>query len=309
MPMGRPISLIISVDLDVYLTSSIIDPIPPTVGPTITNQIIEPSLTKYLIRRNNLNNITSWPSWRPTSPFPKLSFDEVHVWSTRLDCPAANVEACRNLLSQGELKRADRFRFDVHRNRYTVGRAVLRLLISHYTQIPVEKIRFDYGPLGKPSLPNNGQEGVLCFNNTDSGDVALYAFSWNRELGVDLECIPREVKHDAIAERKFTQAEAAAIRAFPEAQRQQAFLACWTRKEAYGKALGVGIRYPLDSVEMCCELGKDQMTVDHDQPSDGPDYWSLQQLRPSPETVATLVSAGKSCPMRYWHWPQENVGL
>lgn len=250
-----------------------------------------------------MNNITSWPSWRPTHPFPNLSSDEVHLWSTRLDCPATNVGACRDLLSKGEIKKADRFHFDVHRNRYTVGRAVLRLLICRYTKIRAERIQFEYGPQGKPFLRHNGQKGVLCFNYTDSDNVALYAFSRNRELGVDLECMPRDVRYDAIAERKFTPAEASAIRAFPEAQRQQAFLACWTRKEAYGKALGVGIRYPLDSVEMCRELSEDKMTVDH-----GPGYWSLQQLRPSPNMVATLVSAGKSCPLRYWHWPEENIG-
>ena len=256
-----------------------------------------------------MNSISTWPSWQPTNNFPSLPSDEVHVWSTRLDCSAENVALCRELLSQGETKKADRFHFEVHRDRYTVGRAVLRQLIFRYTKIPAHAVRFDYGPLGKPSLPHNWQEGTLCFNNTDSGDVALYVFAWNRELGVDLECMPRDVRYDAIADRKFTTAEAAAIRAYPDAQRQQAFLACWTRKEAYGKALGVGIRYPLDSVELCLELDKEQMTVDHRKHPDGPDSWSLQQLRPSTSLIATLVSAGESCPMRCWHWPEENLGL
>ena len=208
----------------------------------------------------------------------------------------------RKTLSSDEQQRADRYRFERHRNAYTVGRGVLRSILSGYTNEATHRIKFRFGSHGKPGLVNTVGNKRLCFNYTDANYHALYAFTWNQEIGVDLEDLNRDVEFERIAERKFTRKEAKAILALPQSKRRSAFLACWTRKEGYGKAEGWGIHYPLDSVEVCINCETDRVDL---EAGNGPTRnWIIQQLYPTPEFVGTLVypsvmNPGNNLTIRY----------
>ena len=185
---------------------------------------------------------------------------QIHLWTMDIDLsvdvPATTspTDTPMALLSAAELARASRLRKRTRRAMYLGGRIGMRRLLSAYTGIANRRLRFGYGARGKPVLANALPGGELCFNYSLSGAKALYALAWNRQVGVDLECLPRKVNAASLAQRKLSAAERRAWRALPHARQTRAMLACWTRKEAYGKALGVGIRYTLNQAPVCADL-------------------------------------------------------
>ena len=225
--------------------------------------------------------------WQPTARVPELPAEGMHVWWAPLDVGDRQRERLASSLAAAEQSRADRFRLAAVRNNWIVGRATLRSLLSAYLQCPPQTMSFETGSLGKPALAESPDKRRLCFNYSDSGGRALYAFSWNRELGVDLEYLPREVHYDRIVRRRFTPIEADAILTLPSPQRRDAFLACWTRKEGYGKAIGMGIRYPLDSIELCRDCRDPELFINGGYGTGK--SWQLQQIYPSADFVGTVV--------------------
>lgn len=227
--------------------------------------------------------------WKKTTDRPPLAANEIHVWATTLDVKDETLGHLRSYLTEAEHQKAQRLRLAVYRNRYIAARGILRWLLGGYLDIYPGELRFLYGALGKPSLPGVNGDPALEFNATDSQAVGLFAFSQERELGIDVECIPRALDHEQIANRKFAPVEARTLLDLPEAARQEAFLACWTRKEAYGKALGVGIRYPLHEVILCKGLGDATLTVVDEKSR----RWILKQIRLDAMSIASLVVAGR----------------
>jgi 4'-phosphopantetheinyl transferase len=175
----------------------------------------------------------------------ELPVEEVHVWRASLVRSAETVQRMRRLLSEDELLRADRFRFERDRSRYILGRALLRGLLAGYCQAAPEELTFEYGEFDKPAL-----SGGPWFNLSHSGSVALYAFSNAGEIGIDVELERADRTRGSVAERFFSPAEVSALRALPMEAQPRAFLACWTRKEAFIKARGDGLNLALDSFDV-----------------------------------------------------------
>lgn len=135
--------------------------------------------------------------------------------------------------------------------------AALGALLKHYggdDDGRAPQLRF--GPHGKPALHPQTRP-PLQFNYTYSGAWALYAFARHRDLGVDLEIPPRRfINPVRLAASRLTPAEQHAWRALPAAHRDTALLACWTRKEAHGKALGCGVRYAMQDTCLFAAPGR-----------------------------------------------------
>ncbi|MEA3291426.1 MAG: 4'-phosphopantetheinyl transferase superfamily protein [Pseudomonadota bacterium] len=182
-----------------------------------------------------------------------MSPGQIHLWAAELGADGGKFERDMALLSHDEHARAGKIRSRQRRTNYAAGRALLRRLLHDYTGIPPADLAFRYGEHGKPALRENVGGETLCFNYSDSGSRALYAFALGAELGIDLETLPRRIDHRRLAKRVLTDNERRRLFSLPADRQQEAFLACWTRKEAYGKALGIGIRYPLNRTELLDE--------------------------------------------------------
>lgn len=252
--------------------------------------------------------IMTFNEWTDPTSCPPLDINEVHIWWMALDLSENIFEHFQTRLHHLELKRAKRLRIAEHRKRYIAGRAMLRLLLSGYLDVPSEDVQLEYGPLGKPAIPERSCTSRLHFNYSDSVDMAVYAFALGREVGIDLEHLSRRVDHDRIAERKFCADEAVALRGLPEEQRRQAFLACWTRKEAYGKAEGVGIHYPLDSINLCSEGDAGTLRIPKANGADD-SFWTLKQLYPHPDYVGAVVAEGAGWDITGWTWQSHKGAL
>lgn len=185
--------------------------------------------------------------WIEPPPSPSLESGTVHVWRIALDQPDESLRRFRQTLEPDELNRAGRFHFERHRRHFIVARGFLRSVVARYLETQPEALRFSYGAYGKPALAS---EHVLRFNLSHSHEVALLAVALDAELGVDVEHIRADFASEEIARRFFSRAEVEVFNALPKEEQVAAFFRCWTRKEAYIKAIGKGLSQALDAFDV-----------------------------------------------------------
>ena len=219
-----------------------------------------------------------------------LARNEVHLWQARLDDQLA--DSLKPLLSEEETARANRFHFTKDRNHFIVARGLLRRLLAAYLGLASSaELSFSYGEKGKPFLAEN-QQGSINFNLAHSHGMALYAFSHDRELGVDLEFIRDELADEKIADRFFSTTEVKALQRVPAELRRQAFFNCWTRKEAYIKARGEGLSMPLNEFDVSLAPGEPAALLRNHKDAAEVTRWSMKSIPVDRGYVAALVVEG-----------------
>jgi 4'-phosphopantetheinyl transferase len=186
-------------------------------------------------------------TWTAPPLSPSLESGTVHVWRIALDQPEESLRRFRQMLDPDELNRAGRFHFEKHQRHFIVARGFLRSVVARYLETQPEALRFSYGAYGKPALAS---EHVLRFNLSHSHQVALLAVALDAELGVDVEHIRADFASEDIARRFFSRAEVETFNALPKEEQVAAFFRCWTRKEAYIKAIGKGLSQALDAFDV-----------------------------------------------------------
>lgn len=227
--------------------------------------------------------------WQPVSlPVPPLSDHAIHVYSAALD--AVNVAALEPLLSDDERTRAARFRFAVHRQRFIARRGILRRLLSQYVNLPPLHIRFAYTVYDKPYLPDSD----IGFNQSSADNLALYAFARGVSPGIDIEQIKALPDMDDVAQRMFSARENALYRALPAAQKAAGFYNCWTRKEAFIKAIGEGLSFPLADFEVTLKPGDPPALLAIRGDSRAGGEWHLADLDPAPGYCGALAIHGQA---------------
>jgi len=238
--------------------------------------------------------ITPFPQ-RPAAPGLELPPGEIHVWYVRLDPPQERVEQLGRPLTKDEWERANRFRFDQHRRQYVVGRGALRTLLAAYQGTRPELVRFTYGPRGKPFLDasqNQDGAGTLFFNLSNSSERALVGFARGLEIGVDLEYMKPMPDLEQIAERFFSVPERDVLRQLPAAQKPEGFFNCWTRKEAYLKAVGEGLALPLDSFDVTLAPGEPARMLAVEGDAERATRWHYWHLRPAEDYIGAVAIEG-----------------
>lgn len=220
------------------------------------------------------------------------SAEEVHLWPFWLDNPPLPLPQLKPLLSQDELERANRFYFNRDRDRFTVGRALLRVIISQYIGTSPEAIQFSYEKEGKPRLPGPLEKGQLVFNLSHSHQMALVGLTANRQIGVDLEFIRPVEDLNSISENFFALQERTVLRSLPQPQKLEAFFRCWTRKEAYLKATGSGLSHPLDQFEVSLAPGEPARLLKVVGEPLEPERWTLFEPAVEPGYLAALAIEG-----------------
>lgn len=225
-------------------------------------------------------------------PLPKLAFpdDEVHVWCLSLEQPVSCVLQLVQVLSRDERLRAERFYFERDRRRFIVTRGMLRIILGQYLAARPDQIQFRYGPHGKPYLAETFGNNWLQFNLAHSHELAMYAFTCGREVGIDLEYICPMPDAERIAAPFFSPREISIWQKLPQHQRLRAFFNAWTRKEAYLKAIGEGLAQSLDQVEVSIEPGKPAQLLSIKGCREEAARWSLKSLSPAHDYVAALAA-------------------
>lgn len=242
-------------------------------------------------------------SWYPPPKVLTLGSDEVHVWRASLDLPASRVRGLQQTLAADERARAERFYFQKDREHFIVARGVLRDILGRYLDMQPGQLRFCYSPNGKPALAREFGGDALRFNLSHSHGLALYAVNSGREIGVDIERIRHDLAKEQIAERFFSPHEVSVLHALPANMQKEAFFTCWTRKEAYIKATGKGLTFPLDIFDVSLVPGEPAALLSTKWDPQEASRWSLQELNPGPGYVAAIAVEGHHWRLKCWQWP------
>ncbi len=182
---------------------------------------------------------TLLPQWREAGQAKALTGASVHVWRASLDSSAEALERCFSLLAAEERERAARFYSDADRQRFIAARGTLRILLSRYLNVAPESITLNYNSHGKPFLAGS----PFHFNLTRRRELALYAFA-PHPVGIDVELEQATQDFESLLSQVASTRERDVLRTLPVAERHQAFLHLWTRKEAVLKAVGTGFAFP-----------------------------------------------------------------
>ncbi|MNE30042.1 4'-phosphopantetheinyl transferase sfp [compost metagenome] len=176
--------------------------------------------------------------------------DQVHVWMAACDTVEPQwVQRYRTqLLSEQERAMEMNFHFPRDRLQYVVTRALVRCVLSRYSDVAPSDWCFGKTDHGQPTIvgPQGAGEG-MTFNISHSGSLVVLGVTRQARLGVDTEALARGDDFIAIGRRSFSPLEVAELDALPPTRRRHGYIAHWTLKEAYVKARGVGLSIALDS--------------------------------------------------------------
>ena len=238
------------------------------------------------------------------SVFHGLAPNEVHVWRIPLNQSSERTLRLQRVLSPDERAKADCFHFDKDRNQFIQARAALRFVLSEYLSVDPQTLKFSYGPQGKPALANGYADNSLRFNLSRREGLALIAVTRGREIGVDVELLNADSPVFEIAETSFSEAELATLRSLPESLRTVGFYNCWTRKEAYVKARGEGLSFPLKQFDVSLTPGAAAQLIHVRDDLDEVDRWTLQEIPVGEDYVAALAVEGTNLnvTLRDWDW-------
>ena len=207
------------------------------------------------------------------TPYERLA-EVIYVWPIYLMPSEAIVARLGHLLDPDETARATSYRLDHVRQSFMLARSLLRVLLGQYLGAAPGTIQFSYGPRGKPKLVSP----LIEFNLSYSNSLALFAFTIGCELGIDVEEIRPLPEMHQIAKGFFCPEEQQELMSLPTEERERAFFLCWTRKEAYIKALGHGLSVPLDSFRVTLKLDEPARLIHVAHSARSASVWTLHNL-------------------------------
>ncbi len=178
----------------------------------------------------------------------------------------------------------------------------MREILSRYAGLAPQDLCFSYGAKGKPELCGAVEQSGIKFNLSHSSERALLAITRQLTVGVDIEWVNAESVTREIAEHCFSALEVQTLLALPTGQRAEAFFSCWTRKEAYIKALGEGLSVPLDSFVVAFAPGIPAALLDVKIDDTEVQRWSVYNIEVTEGYKAALVVEGKGHRLRQLDW-------
>jgi 4'-phosphopantetheinyl transferase len=229
---------------------------------------------------------------------------EVDIQLIPLDQPAEVVDRLSETLGAGERARASRFAFGHDRVRFIVSRAALRSILGRALGTWPYAVRFAYGSHGKPELAPPFDRAGLTFNLSHSSAFALVAVTRDVRIGVDIERGRPLDDLRALAEQNFSPRERRALLALPDEQREPAFFRCWTRKEAFVKAVGDGLSYPLDRFSVSLRSDEVARLEEIEGDESAARQWTVLDLGMVPGYSAAAVCEGRCARFAWSRWEE-----
>ncbi len=220
-----------------------------------------------------------------------LGLGEVHVVRLNVEDLRPFLRELYGILTTEERDRASLYRYPRDGDQFILVRGGLRLLLSRYLGIHPQEIRLDYHAQGKPSVSVGQAPFPLEFNVSFSGSLAVYAFSREIRIGIDVEQRDEQLDFVRVKNRFLERTDSVFLESLPESVRRDSFFALWTLKEAAAKAAGDGIF--LRATQKSLSL----------------DRWTAFTLFPGAGYSATLVMAAPGDRVSFWNWSNESVGL
>ena len=220
--------------------------------------------------------------------------NKTHIWTMALDVIANDAEApvpdsifdqLESLLSEQEIDRSKRFRFENNRREYIAAHALCRVMLSEFSDTPPRDWQFESGPHGRPEIVSDGNAGNLRFNISHTRGMVCVGVTRDHDIGVDVEWMGRNNALDEIAKAKFAKPELAQLHDLPGTEKRKKFFLFWTLKESYIKAIGKGLLEPLDGFAFSFE----PLRIDFLNDQDDPQHWQFESIDLAGEYLCALA--------------------
>ena len=202
------------------------------------------------------------------------------------------------LLSPAERVRAARFAFDRDRRTYVMSHGILRRVLGTVCRANPSRLRFRQGPRGKPYLVD--APPGLQFNLSHTEGFCLVGVTRGAAIGVDVERVRATDDMSQLVRHCFSPAEQRAFDAVPPADRCRAFFKGWTRKEAFIKAIGDGLSYPLQDFDVALAPDQPVRLLAVGGSEEAAAGWSMAGFEPAPDVQAAVAVAAPGVSIR-WH--------
>lgn len=239
-------------------------------------------------------------NWEALPKNLSLQREEIHVYKTDLKCSVSKAECFYLTLSDDERKRADQYKFENDRIHFISARAILREIIGRYLALKPSEILFSYNSYGKPYLIHK----ILNFNLSHASYLAVYIFANSKQVGIDIEKIRPFPGFMNIAKRFFSEQENIDLHSIPGDQQLEAFFKCWTRKEAFIKAIGNGLSFPLNQFDVTLLPNEPARVRNINGKNESVDLWSMSSINPTPDHVGAFLFENniKDTKISYFDW-------
>jgi 4'-phosphopantetheinyl transferase len=245
--------------------------------------------------------------WNPAPDALRLDTGDVHVWRVPLELPQALLGWAHSVLDDVERARAARFRFGRDRVRFVAGRALQREILARYLRVEPDAVRYRTTSFGKLQIAGPATAMNLQFNFSNSAGLGLLAIAAGRLVGVDIEQCRPVPDTMQLAADWFSAADCAALDAATPARREVIFLSCWTRAEAYMKAVGRGLSLPADDCHAGCAPRDTALLLDDRSRRSAALRWKTKTLAPAQEYVGALAAEGDDWTHQQFEWVAEHL--
>jgi len=189
--------------------------------------------------------------WEKPPAELSISRSELHVWRVHLDNVNYPLKYLISLLSPEEMKRSKSFMFERDQHRYQITHSMKRLILGGYLGCDAQCLRFEVGNYGKPSLASLQNSLNIQFNLSHSHKLILIAITLADSIGIDIEYYKKKLSIESLAEIIFSPFERNFFSALNSQQeKKEVFFRCWTRKEAYLKAIGTGLTQDISRISV-----------------------------------------------------------
>jgi 4'-phosphopantetheinyl transferase len=216
----------------------------------------------------------------------QIAGDEIHVWVVDMRASESQCATLRCWLDYLEIEGASHIPDLQRRRSFLVAHGVLRCLLARYLACDPAEIELAREPEGKPQLAFSGS---MQFNMTRSGEWAAFAFSSNCIVGVDLEQVRALPELPNIIRRVLCAEEAAELMLLSESDRERGFFCCWTRKEAYSKAVGLGLLAAFDKFRVAAHPDQPAQMIHIGSDAAAAAAWMIDDL-PMPDGYAGALA-------------------
>jgi 4'-phosphopantetheinyl transferase len=222
---------------------------------------------------------------------------DVQVWSASVGNWQPHLASLAALLAPEEAERSRRFLLQRDRDRSVTSRGLLRLILATYLRTEPAQIQFRYLAQGKPVLAPELHPGPLHFSVSHSRDLIVYAISFLAPLGVDVELVRPLPESARVSADYYSGRENQILAALDPTEQTEAFFRVWTRKEAYLKAIGIGLGQALREIEV--SVLRDEpariLSVAGDEREAA--RWHLAAFQPDAGYLAALATTGPIGPI------------
>jgi 4'-phosphopantetheinyl transferase len=254
-------------------------------------------------------SVNATTGWRETFEAPPLGQFEIHVWRIGLVWPDVVVKSLRVCLTEEETNRVARFHFAHDQRRFMIRRAILRRLLASYLGTRAEVICFSSGLNGKPFVSGQDVPGGICFNCSHSADRGLIVIARGCGLGADLEQHRHLNDAEDLAKAFFSNSEIKELNDLPPSLKMAGFFNCWTRKEAFVKAIGLGLSFPLNRFSVSLTPGQPAALLDVAEDHLAIKKWTMASLDVGVDYSAALVFEGRNVKFQYFEWSPRLLDL